>query len=144
LSGYRDELTRRLGRVPNGDENSLRLYQVWQETNALGWVLTRRTKGEHGAIELVLALDCSQRVCGVCLQRMREPALVSAALTDSGWLAAFRGKSAEDEWRLGKDLPQVPEPARVSAGAVVEGARSVLISLAIAQSNISEARIPKR
>src|SRR5215471_6453841 len=99
LSGMRLELERRLGRFPTGDENSLRLYRVYQDEIPVGTVLTRRVKGEHGAIELVLATR-NQNVCGIRLQRLREPEPIVNSLQDSQWQGAFIGKKTEDLWRL--------------------------------------------
>jgi hypothetical protein len=138
LSGLRVELAARLGRAPTGDENALRLYRVCQQTNALGTVLTRRVKGTHGAIEIVLAIDPENRVRGVRLQRLREPESVAAAIQNSAWLRAFEGKRAGDAWKLGGDIPDVPAEARESAGVIVEGVRSLLILMSAAgQSNVA-------
>jgi len=129
LSGLRVELARRLGRSPTGDENALHIWRVYEENASLGSVLTRRVKGEHGAIELVLAVDSEERVCGLRLQRLREPELIARALQNSDWIRSFEGKSADSMWKLGEDIPDVPSEARASALAVVEGARSLLILL---------------
>jgi hypothetical protein len=133
LSGRRLELAERLGRTPAGDENTLQLYRVQNGTTPLGTILTRRVRGEFGAIELVLAVDGEQRVCGLFLQRLREPEPVARALQDPAWLGSFAGKRAGSAWEIGRDIPEVPVAARASAGAVVEGARSLLILLAVAQ-----------
>jgi hypothetical protein len=131
LSGSRGELAERLGRIPTGDENALRLYRVFQETELLGCVMTQRVKGEYGAIELVLGLDTRKRICGMRLQRMREPEPVAHALENSEWLGSFTGKDAASAWKIGVDLPEVPTEARVSAEAVVHGARSLLVLLEV-------------
>jgi hypothetical protein len=129
LSGQRLELARRLGRTPTGDENALHLYPVYREQTALGSVVTRRVKGAYGAIELVLAADTGHRVCGLLLQRLREPEPIARALQDPNWLHSFHGEGADAAWQLGGDIPDVPPEARASARAVVEGARSALILL---------------
>src|SRR5690348_17066492 len=92
LSGLRPELARRLGRVPTGDENALRLARVYRDQAVAGSILTRRVKGEHGAIEIVLAVDTNLSVVGVRLQRLREPESIAHALEDTNWLGAFNGK----------------------------------------------------
>lgn len=134
LSGLRMELAQRLGRTPTGDENALRLYEVYREDLRLGTILTRRVKGEYGGIEIVLALDTHRAVRGVRLQRLREPESIAAALQNTNWLAGFVNKRTEDAWRLGDDVPAVPSEAEASAAAIVEGARSLLISLATAEA----------
>ena len=133
LSGLRLELQQRLGRFPTGDENALRLNRAYQDDVPVGTILTRRVKGEHGAIELVLATDTNQAVCGVRLQRLREPDSIADALQDRTWQKAFIGKDAKDPWRIGEDIPDAPPSARASAAAVVDGARSLLILLAASQ-----------
>lgn len=132
LSGRRLELAERLGRIPTGDENALRVHPVYRGQTPLGMVLTRRVKGEFGAIELVLAIGTNQQVCGLRLQRLREPAASSAALQDSQWLRSFVGKRADSSWQPEREVPDLPAEARVSARAIVDGMRSVLILLATA------------
>lgn len=130
LSGMRLELARRLGRMPTGDENALRLYRIYQDSTVLGTVLTRRVKGDYGAIEIVLGVDENQRICGLRLQRLREPEPIARALQDVKWQRSFEGKGAGDSWQIGQDLPAVPAEAHSSAASVVEGVRSLLILLA--------------
>lgn len=134
LSGLRSELAQRLGRVPTGDENALRLCQVYEDETWLGSILTRRVKGEYGAIEVVLAADTNSCVRGVRLQRLREPGSIADILEDTNWLGTFDGKHAQDRWRLGSDIPMVPAQARASAEAIIEGARSLLVSLVTAET----------
>jgi hypothetical protein len=132
LSGLRPELTERLGRSPTGDENALRVYRAYRSETPLGSILTRRVKGEYGAIELVLATDMNRSVRGVRLQRLREPDSIASALENTNWLNSFVGKRAEDPLRLGADLPNVPAEAKGSAGALVDGVKSLLILCATA------------
>ncbi len=129
LSGRRLELTEHLGRAPTGDENALRVFPVYNGQTALGFVLTRRVKGEFGAIELVLAVNTNQEICGARLQRLREPASIADALQNSQWLEAFDGRSANSPLKIGQDIPDVPIDARNSADAIADGTRSLLILL---------------
>jgi hypothetical protein len=129
LSGWRLELGGRLGRAPAPDENAFRFYSIYREETPLGTVLTRRIKGEHGAIELVLATDLERRVCGLHFQRLREPAPITCAIENAEWRQAFAGKQADSQWKLGGHSPDVPPEAQASAQAVLEGARSLLILL---------------
>jgi hypothetical protein len=140
LSGARLELARRLGRMPAPEEHSLYVHRIYHVQRPLGAVVTRRVKGEYGAIEIVLAVGTDGTVRGVRYQRLREPEPVADALRSPRWLAAFEGKEAADNWRLGEDIPDVPPAARVSARAVVDGVRSLLIVLKTAeQLGISKA-----
>jgi hypothetical protein len=130
LSDRRVELAEQLGRVPTGDENALLVYCVYHDQTPLGVVMTRRVKGANGAIELVLAVNADGAVRGLRLQRLREPAPIAAALQNPDWLHSFEGRRAADSWKLGRDVPEVAADARLSAEAIVEGVRSLLILLA--------------
>src|SRR6478752_6525837 len=99
LSDRRLELQQRLGRIPGPEENALMMHRVYRGDNLEGAVVTRRVKGEHGAIELVLAIDNQRRVRGVRLQRLREPETVATALTDPAWLASFQGKDGQEAFQ---------------------------------------------
>ena len=129
LSGLRLELARRLGRPVQPDESALRLYRVSAGPAPLGVVMIRRVRGDYGAIEVVVAVDASGKVRAVRLQRLREPEAVMKPLRETEWLGAFRGKSVHDSFHVGGDLPAVPPSARVTAGAIAEGVRSLLILL---------------
>jgi hypothetical protein len=131
LSGMRAELEKRLGRTATGDENALRVYRVFENGALSGFVLTRRIKGEHGLIELVLAADPQRRVKGLRLQRLREPGTAVRILQDPAWRGSFVGKGEHSSWRLGEDIPGVLPEARSSAEAIVEGTRSLLVLLNI-------------
>src|SRR6266436_1923884 len=130
LSGLRLELAARLGRTPTGDENALRVYPVYQEHTPLGLVLTRRVKGAHGGIEFVLAVSTNNQICGLRLQRLREPESSAVTLQTSQWLRSFAGRRADSPWQLRQDIPNVPPDARASAESIVDGVRSLLILLA--------------
>ena len=130
LSGLRHQLEQRLGRTPTGDENALRLYRVYRQEAPVGVVLTRRVKGEGGAIEIVVAVNASHEICGVRLQRLREPESTAGSLQNPQWLHAFDGKRDDAPLQLGRDIPDVPAAARASASSIVEGVRSLLILLA--------------
>jgi hypothetical protein len=129
LSGMRLQLVSSLGRLPRGDENALHIYRIYAQQIPLGVVLTQRVKGAYGAIELVLGVDPDGKVCGVRLQRNREPDSVATVLQRPEWLGSFVGKQATDPWKLGEDIPAVGEEARISADAIAQGARSVLVLL---------------
>ena len=140
LSGLRAELAQQLHRQPTGDDNALRLNRIYRGDTRLGAILTRRVKGECGAIELVVAINNDGAVQGLRLQRLREPESTAAALEDPHWLAAFAGKRASALWQMGIDLPLVCAPARPSATAIIDGVRTVLI-LADTAEHASKARL---
>jgi hypothetical protein len=140
LSGQRLELQQRLGRAPLPEENSLYVHQVFRDQQHLGSVLTRRLKGEYGAIELVLAVDDVDTVRGVRFQRLREPETTTRALEDPAWLGSFSGKGVTSDWRLGQAVPDLPEAARASGQAIVEAVRSSLVLLSATQEASVAAR----
>ncbi|HLV82091.1 MAG TPA: hypothetical protein VKT32_17505 [Chthonomonadaceae bacterium] len=131
LSGQRPELQRRLSRPLTGEDNAVRIHRILAGSAPVGAIVTRRVRGESGVIELALAVGPDGWVVGARLQRLREPDSVAAVLQSSAWLGAFRGKTADSAWRLGQDIPSVPSEARPSAEAILDGARSILVMLAI-------------
>lgn len=126
LSGQRVELAARLGRDPTPDEHIIRIHQAWRGTERLGSILVRRAKGEHGVIELVLAVSTNDCVAGLRLQRHREPPSIAAALLDPEWLGRFRGVRTTDP-PLTAATAALPEPARRSGQAIVEGVHALLV-----------------
>lgn len=134
LSGLRTELAVRLGRNPTAEENSLYIYRVIKDGQPAGAVVTRRVRGEYGAIEIVLAVSQTGRVLGLRLQRQREPEAIAAAIESTAWLEAFRGKTAQDGWKLGGDVPDVPADARNSAQSIIDAVRDVLILIEVASN----------
>jgi hypothetical protein len=131
LSGERLRTQERLGRPPNAEENALLLYRAFQKDTPLGVILTRRVKGERGAIEIVLAVDADGAIRGIRLQRIREPDAVSQVLQSAAWLAGFVGTKAATVGPMAGDLPGLPPDAQRSGRAVLEGVRSLLILLDI-------------
>ncbi|GEM_PF-2257993 len=125
LSGVRVELAAKLKRPVTPEENALQLNHIFASSNWIGTVLTRRVKGEYGAIEVVAAFDTNAVIKGVRLQRIREPQPIAAALRNQDWLAAFAGKGSESGWDVDRDFPPVPPAARGSAAAVIDGVRSL-------------------
>lgn len=140
LSGRRLELQKALGRAPAPDEIALHLHRVYRGWELLGTVLTRRAKGEFGGIEFVLAVDRGGLVLGVRLQRQREIEAVASALENPTWLKSFAGKTARDAWKLGSDIASVAPAAEASARALLEGVRSLLVMLALAEQAESPAK----
>jgi hypothetical protein len=97
LSGKRLQLQERLGRPVLSDEMALHCYPVLSNDVSLGTVLTRRTKGEHGAIEVALALGSSHSVRRFKIQRLREPAQIVEALAKCELEKQIENKSAGEE-----------------------------------------------
>jgi hypothetical protein len=127
LSSYRVVIMRRLGKDTPLESNTLYAYRIHRDGKTIGTVLVRRAAGEYGAIEVVLAVDNERRIVGLRLQRHREPVSIAAALTNPKWENAFHRKNADDDFTLGRGLPEVPKDARTSANAVAKAVRSLLI-----------------
>lgn len=136
LAPQREEIARRLGRKPASDEGRLQVHRVLKDDTCVGTVLTRRLRGESGAMELVLAVDTQSRVVGAKVQRLREPDAVARQLQSPTWLAQWRGKTASSGWQLGKDIPMVTPEARPTAQTLLDGARSSLILLDVSRSGL--------
>jgi hypothetical protein len=132
LSRHRVDLQRRLGRYPTADDNALIVHRIVGTAGSPGFVVTRRVRGECGLIELAIATDPRGRVLGARIQRHREPDVTARVLQSEEWLAGFREKDSHSAWRIGKDVAPVPAEARMSADAVVNEARTVLILLDVA------------
>ena len=126
LSGIRVELRAMLGRMPESEENALVLHTIFSGADQIGCVITRRVKGEHGAIELAVAINQQGEIGGFRLQRMREPEEIANALGSDAWKSRFRGRTHDRGWAE-NDATNLPPAARVSADAIREGLRSVLI-----------------
>ena len=135
LSGLRLPIRHRLGPGIPLENNSLSVFPIFRKDAPQGSVLVQRTAGEYGVIEVVVGVDTAGRVRGVKLQRLREPESIAAVLTDPAWLHAFRGKTADDLWRLGGDVPDRPAPARASARRIVLTLRSLLIEYDVVLKN---------
>jgi hypothetical protein len=131
LSRHRAEVASLLGHPPTGTDNILPLHWIVRDQQRLGAIMTRAVRGESGVIELVLAVDANGEVVGARLQRLREPDDVARSLQSPTWLGAWRGKTARSAWQLGRDLPDVPPAARVSAEAVLDGAHTLLVLLEV-------------
>jgi hypothetical protein len=131
LSRYRAEVTRILGHPPDGADNVLPLHWIVRDRRRLGAIITRAVRGESGVIEQVMAVDMQGSLIGIRLQRLREPDTVAHSLQSSAWLGAFRGRTAHSMWQLGRDIPEVPADARISAEAIADGARTTLTLLEV-------------
>jgi hypothetical protein len=132
LSGMRLDLQRILGRQPSAADQLLRVNWIEKNGEILGSIILKRVKGEHGAIELVIAQSLDGTIRGVRAQRCREPEQVAQNFGPPGWISAFSGKTATNRFALGDDLP-MPSEGQESARAIAEGVRLSLAVFALAQ-----------
>ncbi len=133
LSGMRPELAQRLGRMPAPDENAVQVYRIREGDRPLGEVMTRRVKGTFGALELVVAAGEGGGLKGILVQRTREPEAATQALLAMDWTRWLGGKTAESSWNCEELIASLPPEAHDSARAVVEGARTAMILLAVSR-----------
>ena len=97
LSGKSPELQQTLGRRLLPEEMALHTYPVLSNHVHLGTVLTRRLKGEHGGIEMALALDTNRQVKALKVQRIREPEHVVRALEQYNLNQRFKQATLNDD-----------------------------------------------
>lgn len=131
LSGHRLELEQRLGRRPAAAKNLLQCFLVLQGETRVGTVLTRRVAAEHGAMELVIALDARGKICALRVQRDREPESVAAVLASREWQERFLG---QDVSLPRPEVSLLTAAARCSASNFVESVCSALILLDVASA----------
>lgn len=129
LSGFRPEMTLRLGRTPRPDENAVQVYRVYEGDEAAGEVIVRRVKGTFGAIEVVVAANNTGELKGVQIQRSRESQAVTEALRALDWIR-LAGKTV-DARKTTNLLTGLPPEARVSAQAMIEGVRDAMALLSL-------------
>jgi len=125
LSAQLLAISRHLGRPPAAADAILDRYLI--EPGSRGRVLLRRVRGEHGAIEVVVAVDARGRVLGLHLQRQREPESIARFLASPEWTRRFTGRSEADCPAPRDALRAVPAPASASALAVADGVRTLLV-----------------
>jgi hypothetical protein len=137
LTRQRAAIARLLGRQATGQENAIQIHRVLRRARTgeqvVGTIVTRCVSGESGVMELVLAVDLQERVRGARIQRLREPDAVAHELQSSRFLGAFQGKTLAAQWKTSSDFPAVSAPARLSADALLDGARTALILLHIGE-----------
>jgi len=110
-------IERRLGAALDPDESQFKFWPVYKQGIRVGTVTTHLTKGDYGAIEVVIAIDHDQQggnahVRVVRIQRDREKA--RAALRSPEFLGQFSGKTARDPLEAGKDIRPAPGTVRSS------------------------------
>ncbi len=136
LSGMRVPLKQRLGPETPLDSNVLYAYPVFQGQTPRGAVMVQRAAGEYGALEIVVGVQLDGKIAGARLQRSREPDEVTTFLQSPHWLGGFQGKTAEDAWKIGVDLPVVPPIAQKAAETTAKTVRMLLIEWELAKNHL--------
>jgi hypothetical protein len=139
LSRLRAQIIRQLGPETPLESNALHVYRIMRGSRLLGSVLVRRTAAKHGALEVVVGVDAAGCIVGVRIQRQREPPPVARTLTSPRWLASFRGKTDNSDFRPGGGIPGVPPAARLSAEKVAGAVRALLIEFRAGETTIASA-----
>ena len=134
LSGKRLQLQERLGRPLLPEEMALHCYPVLSNDLQIGTVLTRRLKGEHGAIEIALALDMDERIRHFKIQRIREPSETLEALGRCHLEAELKNKSFAD--RIVFNCPSLPESAKRLAEMLAGEVQALLILYEVGYSDV--------
>ncbi len=131
LSAKRLQLQKRLGRSVRPDEMALHCYPVLSNDIQIGLVLTRRLKGEHGAIEVALALVPDHKIHRLKIQRIREPAEIVDALEKCDLEQQLDNKSVKD------DVIFVCPNAQGVAGDLAKEVKALLILYELGYSELS-------
>ena len=98
LSDKRTEMRAQLGRELYPEEMALHTYLVMSNEVQLGTVMTRRIKGEHGAIEFAMAIDPQNKLKSLKIQRIREPDATVNDLARYNLEQRFAGFSATNNF----------------------------------------------
>jgi hypothetical protein len=125
LSGKRIPLQEQLGRPLRPEEMLLHCYLVQSNEANLGTVLTRRFKGEHGAIEFALALDNTRQIRHFKTQRIREPAEIVNALDQLDLDARLQNKKLGDDLVVPSD--KIPPAAQALASRMGDEIKTLLV-----------------
>jgi len=124
-------IERRLGQKLDADETEFKFYPVSRKGKQIGVVSTHLSKGQYGAIEVVVALlvdsaGKAPRVKSVRIQRDREKA--RAALRSEKFLSQFVKKTSSDSLKVGVDLIPAAKGAEKSSQAVASAVRKLLVA----------------
>lgn len=83
LSHLRPELERAFQKPPEPSDLSPTVFRILSEGGVtVGTVMTRRVKGEYGAIEIAVPFDLQGTIIGIKVQRHREPEKIGKELLD--------------------------------------------------------------
>ena len=92
-----------------------RIYQVWQQDQLHGFLLSTQAMGRYEYFDYLLAFDAELSVLGLTIITYRSSH--GAAICQRRWLDQFIGYSGE-ELRLGKEIDSL-SGATISADALI-------------------------
>jgi hypothetical protein len=124
------EIEKRLGAELDPDETEFKFYMVTRKGEPVGIVSTHLSKGQYGAIEVVVGFvrDAEKKVTeikAVRIQRDREKA--HAALRGAKFLDQFIGKTPQDKFQVGEDIKPAADGAEKSSAAVALAVKKIMI-----------------
>jgi hypothetical protein len=124
------EIEKRLGAELDPDETEFKFYMVTKKGEPVGVVSTHLSKGQYGAIEVVVGFapdeeEKTVKIKAVRIQRDREKA--HAALRGAKFLDQFIGKDPRDEFQVGEDIKPAAEGAEKSSAAIAFAVKKIMI-----------------
>lgn len=124
------EIEKKLGQSLDPDETEFKFYPVFRKGQDIGTVSTHLSKGQYGAIEVIVAVEYGPgrkpaRIKAVRIQRDREKA--RAALRSQKFLDQFVGKTAADSMKVGFDIRAAALGAEKSSAAVALAVRKLML-----------------
>ena len=108
----------------------LKTWRVYRGESFLGRVVFDQVIGKHLLIDYVVALTPERTVKQIEILEYREN--YGAEIREDSWRGMFVGKSAKDELRLRKDIPNI-SGATYSTMHVTEGVRRILATVEIVE-----------
>lgn len=126
------EIERRLGAALDPDETEFKFFMVTRKGEPAGIVSTHLSKGQYGAIEVVVGFVDERdqdkpkiTIKAVRIQRDREKA--HAALRGAKFLDQFIGMTPRDKFQVGDDIKSAQEGAEKSSQAVAFAVKKIMI-----------------
>ncbi|MCB1043801.1 MAG: FMN-binding protein [Acidobacteria bacterium] len=102
----------------------IRIWQAIEEGRQLGWVYEDQVIGKHEFITYAVGVDMNGRVVDVVILSYRETH--GGEIMRPTWLAQFRGKTAEQPFKMGVDIEAI-SGATLSVRNVCDGVKKLLI-----------------
>ncbi|OGC43798.1 hypothetical protein A2Y85_01110 [candidate division WOR-3 bacterium RBG_13_43_14] len=119
-----------LGTALDADETQFKFFTVFKDGDTVGTVATHLSKGQYGAIEVVVALEQENdprkfTIKEVRIQRDREKDRVN--LRSQKFLGQFVGKNSQDPLLVGDDLKPASENSIKSSTAIALAVKKLTV-----------------
>lgn len=101
----------------------LRIWDVRQNGQRIGWFMLDRVLGKHDYITYALAIDPAGRVQKVEVLEYRET--YGDEIRNENWRRQFIGKTSQSELKLGRDIKNI-SGATLSSLHVTQGVKRLL------------------